>query len=614
MTENIDIDEEWDKEFHPKEEEEKQPIPKVTKQDIEFVIDTMAKEAKHDRTSIKQIFHGFNTGLTKTVLHGNLNSKNAGSGKSYLLNLVASYYPTKYLLILQGASDKAFQHAPGAMVLEDKETGELTPTEPITNQLDSDIADLEQKLEDEKSKEKKDKSLIKQLKEQISDKETEIKAILNKQVKLIILSDCITLFLDTPQDAVTDNLMSILSNDTDRDQKYLFADKNASGKIAAKYNILRGTPVVFTTRVIDDTATRRFEEKNRRFVNITPNVSEQKIGDANNLMWEECALTAEEYDESVVSREDKEKCRKIISTLVEKLKDHSKYLGPKQFGIKIPFLYSIKIPTNDVWSMTVTDRMRRYLTIITKENMDSRPRLVRKDNPNIFLPISTFEDFKETLELMKIGSSNIRPYIVEWYNDVFLVAFKEENGIIKEKEVDGRILKENYVSVTSSQLVEKTLEIKKISISNLDLRHKYIDPLINQGLIDKQRSEIRKSENIYYTVNAKGDNIFSLFGTEESKLAITKPELYPSRKIIQDSFEFKFRFAAFCQNEREKAAEKSGEEEAGIFSKKLLDIYRLEDENGAEISLDELVDRYFTDPGPDTCFIKNFEELKNEKK
>ena len=175
MTENIDIDEEWDKEFHPKEETEK-PIPKVTKEDIEFVIDTMAKEAKHDRTSIKQIFHGFNTGLTKTVLHGNLNSKNTGSGKSYLLNLVAKYYPAKYLLILQGASDKAFQHAPGTMVLEDKETGELTPTEPILNQMQLDIADLQQKVEEEKSKQdKKDSKVIKQLKEQISDKENEIK-------------------------------------------------------------------------------------------------------------------------------------------------------------------------------------------------------------------------------------------------------------------------------------------------------------------------------------------------------------------------------------------------------------------------------------------------------
>src|SRR5206468_8356086 len=105
----------------------------------------------------------------------------------------------------------------------------------------------------------------------------------------------------------------------------------------------------------------------------------------------------------------------------------------KESGVMIPFVDSILIPNNDVWSMTVFDRMMRYLTIITKVNMDSRPRLVRKDNPDIFLPVSTFEDLKETLELMEIGGSNIRPYIAEWYNQVFLPTFKAENGEIKTK-------------------------------------------------------------------------------------------------------------------------------------------------------------------------------------
>jgi len=515
------------------------------------------------------------------------------------LNLVAKYYPAKYLLILQGASDKAFQHAPGTMVLEDKETGELTPTEPILNQMQLDIADLQQKVEEEKSKQdKKDSKVIKQLKEQISDKENEIKTILNKQVKLIILSDCITLFLDTPQEAITDNLMSILSNDTDRDQKYLFADKNASNKIGTKYNILRGTPVVFTTRTIDDTASRRFEEKNRRFVNITPNVSEEKIGDANNLMWQECGLAPEEYDDAVVSREDKERGKKIVAALVEKLRNHSKYLEAKQFGIKIPFLHSIKIPSNDVWSMTVNDRMRRYLTIITKENMDSRPRLARRDNPSIFLPISTFEDFKETLELMEIAGSNIRPYLAEWYNDKFLVAFKAEGGQKRTKtenigETSEKTLTEDYVGVATRELCEIT------NIGSEELRKKYIDPLVNQGIINKTRSNIRKNENIHYPVDAKGQNIFSLFKTEECKLTI-KPGLFPGKKLILEAFGLgsKSEDPGF---ERESSEKRFGAE-GGIFKKNILDTYRLEDHVGKEITVNELIDRYLSDP--ETCFIK----------
>jgi len=570
---------------------------KISRQDINFVIDTMTKEAKHDGISIKQLFHGFNSGFTKTVIHANLNSKNAGAGKSYLLNKVSEYYPDQDVLALSGVSDKAFQHKEGIMVLEDKQTGELTDIEPMINDLRLYIVDLEEKLE--QAKEKKEKSVIKQLKGQILSKQDEIKSIQEKQVKLIDLSNTIILLLDTPQDAVTDNLMSLLSNDTTRDQKYLFTDKSASGKLGAKYNILRGTPVMFTTRVIDDTRNARFEEKNRRFINITPNVSHEKIKDANALMWDECGLTPEQYDKSVVSRNDKEKAKKIIAVLVEKLKNHSAHLEPKQFGVKIPFTASIQITTNDVWSMTANDRMRRYLTIITKENMDSRPRLVRRDNPKIFLPISTFEDLKDTLELMEIAGSNVRPYLAQWYNDKFLVAFNDEGGQIRTKteyinKDTERVIEEDYVAVTSKQLCEKT------NVSNEVLRHKYIDPLVNQGLINKARSNIRKNENIYFPVDAKGENIFSMFRGQHPKLIVKDPEHYPTRKLIQDSFSFT-EHSKNVKNEREKFGEIFGDKHGGISEKNLFDIYRLEDENGIQITLDQLVDRYFTNP--ESCFV-----------
>jgi hypothetical protein len=63
---------------------------KLTKQDIDFVFETMMKEAKHDELAIRQIFHGFNSAFTKTPLPHVVNSKDSGAGKSYLLN----HWPT----------------------------------------------------------------------------------------------------------------------------------------------------------------------------------------------------------------------------------------------------------------------------------------------------------------------------------------------------------------------------------------------------------------------------------------------------------------------------------------------------------------------------------------
>jgi hypothetical protein len=44
----------------------------------------------------------------------------------------------------------------------------------------------------------------------------------------------------------------------------------------------------------------------------------------------------------------------------------------------------------------------------------------------------------------------------------------------------------------------------------------------------------------------------------------------------------------------------------GSISKNILDIYRLEDADSTEITLEQLGERYFSDP--DTCFIEDYDK------
>ncbi len=125
----------------------------------------------------------------------------------------------------------------------------------------------------------------------------------------------------------------------------------------------------------------------------------------------------EEYSEQVVGTADKERAKDIVTTLVEKLIDNTKPLAPKESGVKIAFAESIahgihKDKDTTEWAMTVTDRTMRYLTIITKVNMDSRPRVVDTQTGK-FYPIATFEDLKETLLLMGMASS--MPARLKWH-------------------------------------------------------------------------------------------------------------------------------------------------------------------------------------------------------
>ncbi len=59
--------------------------------------------------------------------------------------------------------------------------------------------------------------------------------------------------------------------------------------------------------------------------------------------------------------------------------------------------------------------------------MDSRPKLLDV-NTGKFYPISTYVDFKETLNLMQVAASGVRPYLVDWFNNRFLSVYNDLGG------------------------------------------------------------------------------------------------------------------------------------------------------------------------------------------
>jgi hypothetical protein len=429
--------------------EEEQGEHRVTDQEIDFIFETMKKEAPFDEVAIKQLFYGCASAFTKLPIHHNVNSRKSGSGKSYILILVSGYFPNRYVLSFVGMSDKALVHEQGIQVMVDEETGNTILADPIIEDHKKTIEELEKKLENPNNKSQK-----KELKNQIRQHEREIRDIYKKCEKLIVLDNRIILMLDTAQEGLYNTLMSMISQDTTRDQIYQFTDKLGSGKLGATKNRLRGTPALFTTQVIDDSKQVRYQEKNRRFIHVTPDTSVEKIASAKRLTGQRYGLLPEEYDEQVLDSADKERAKEIVSIIVDKLIDHSKLFKPKESGIKIPFAGSIShgIGNDETeWSMTVMDRLMRYLTIITKVNMDSRPTIIDTETGRLY-PISTFEDLRETLQLMKMGSSILRPYIANWYNKVFIPRFRELGGKPNARYNDkGEIVeREAYVGLTAN--------------------------------------------------------------------------------------------------------------------------------------------------------------------
>jgi hypothetical protein len=568
---------------------------KLVSGDIAFVIDTLKRKAPHDEIPIKQLVYGMCSAFTKIPIPHNVNSKDAGAGKSYLLSHVAGHFPNRYVLPLTGMSDKAIFHRPGTMVIEryNEEKGELevVTIDPIIKELELKIEDYQDQIKNGNNK-KECEQKIKEIQSQIED-------INERAEKLIDLNNQIILGLDTPPDSLFDTLMVLMSQDFPGDQKYEYAEKSSSGKMGRRLNRLRGVPVLFTSRVIDDTRALRFSEKTRRLINVNPVTSSNKIRAANDLIALTYGSLPEEYDRLVVSRKDCEKVRHIIEIVVAKLKQHSSYLGSKQSGIIVPFYNALSkcIPVSEdqPWSMTVTERTAKYLSIITKINMDNRPRIVDSETGQ-FWPIATFEDLKETLLLMERAASGIRPYITNWFNNVFIPAFKDLDGTPKELRDDNDVLisKERYVGVTTEQLGEKTkVAYGGLKPSSGDLLTKYLYPLINQGIVDKVPSEIDKRFNIFYPVEAKtgATNIFALFqDPDDIRLKVPTPDAYPSKNIIEDSIRLSL---DCCYRE-------------GVGRK-----YRLLDSDGKEITPNELAEKYFS--SPEDCFIKDDETVRTER-
>ena len=171
-------------------------------------------------------------------------------------------------------------------------------------------------------------------------------------------------------------------------------------------------------------------KKNRRFVGISPTTTKKKFEDGNKITIYESLSTPEEYDSLVVSEADRDCARHTIKILVAKLKLHSKGLKPKkQFGVFYAICHSLlDFFTDDYpWSMTVMNRLVRYIAIMTLEKMDFRPRLVNKQTGQ-FYPIATFEDVKEALQLMKVVASSMRQYLMKWYNKRFLISYRKLNN------------------------------------------------------------------------------------------------------------------------------------------------------------------------------------------
>ena len=235
---------------------------------------------------------------------------------------------------------------------------------------------------------------------------------------------------------------------------------------------------------------------------------------------------------------------------MQKLQERNRKLvenNVKGNGVKIPYasVISSGLPSSDSWSMTVFTRLLNYIAIITKVNMDSRPKVVDIET-EVYYPISIYDDLKEALEIMRTASLSIRPYQQDWYTNVFLPAYGElgPEPNCKLSEHDGHVIsRENIIGLTTKQLADKMSE-QGVKTSTSNVYENFLRPLIKQGIINSVQSVINGKEHLYYPVNFGDDNEGDLSTsllplTEDCRLILTKP--FDEKKVLEESLETLYR-------------------------------------------------------------------------
>jgi len=205
-------------------------------------------------------------------------------------------------------------------------------------------------------------------------------------------------------------------------------------------------------------------------------------------------------------------------------------------------------------------------------NIDKRPRLVtrREGDPILKIcPFAAFEDLQESAYLMEY-SNGVRPYVLEWYNEVFLNRYNEINSATIDSD--------GSTGLTSRQLADATFQIKRRRLSSKQILENYIEPLVNAGYIDKvENKEDRRSYLFYPVLNTK---IRKLFDSTQSNnlsqqkiVSIINPTIFPDRNYLISKIQGVLK-----------------------YSSEIHKITKLENHEGKEITVEELIDQYYKDP------------------
>jgi hypothetical protein len=481
-------------------------ISSTPSRDLDFCFKVVLKEAVKEDKLVKQVCYTMLSAYTNNPINLAINAP-SGEGKTHVLTMVGNMFPKTDVIFIAGMSSKAIFHKNGYIAIrDDEEDGKYIRIENELEKLKETIQFKKSELiKIKRNDDSPNSETSADLENEVDKLKQRVKEIEKNVVKVIDLSHKILVFLDTPSPEIFEALMSLLSHDN-YEVEYQFVDTSNKSGLKTRTNVLVGWPSVIFAQAIDYTRHPRYQEIQRRFIVTNPRMDSEKYQGAVDLIIEKNCNPDFVYQRKIVKDEEKDMAKEIILNIKDDLLSFSFTTPLGKNNIHSPFVHLIKqlIPKNNTANdMTFTSRLLQHTRLLANIHYKRRPYMeivpAFSSNSPLRIPMATYSDLFESLSLMNNNVGGIRPYVLDWYHNVFLELYGSKtcpNSKIK----NGETITESTIAVTTNELIEKTTSVMKKRYTTKQILTEFIYPLFNLGYIDSVQSELDKRAYVYFPV------------------------------------------------------------------------------------------------------------------
>jgi hypothetical protein len=472
---------------------------------FEYIVKSIKKTVKCEDALIRQILYtGFSTYVEDDPLNLGVLAPTS-EGKTYAITESLQYFPNEDVLYIGQMSPKVLVRQKGILI--DKKSGE-----PIDHKIQDLRIKVRELIKKRTKLTKKDIDQKLSIEEEINKIDEDIRQFLDNSKTLIDLSGKILVFLEPPQYELWNLLKPILSHDK-KEIEFPFVDKTANSNAETKDVVVRGYPACIFCSAKDESKWEIWNEIKSRILITSPNMVTKKYQESKELISQSKGYPNLIQQQLIISNEEIETTKNYIFLIKQKifeLKTKNKF-GKISLWIPYNDLLQKELPANKGTDVRFAKRIFSLLNIVPIVKSNLRMVLNMEGESSI---IADIDDLKEVL-LITQNFDGLPKFKAEFFNDIFYPCFTKKTE--PDANADGKKTEE-IIAVTTRELCDYFKEIKKKPISTDNIKHTYLNQLINEGIIDYTESKINSKQNIYYPLLVIG----SLLSTESIMSPIDK--------------------------------------------------------------------------------------------